>query len=155
MLNWFGIILLILVVLVAWRLWSSGSFEGAAQIFGGAAKKESKESFAFKDFQSYTITEPGNFVRVSYNDNSGDKSLLVLYNNGTLDKDGKVAKGDVQISFKIANGELDKEAANLEGVDKLSDVGKAIIKKSIDALKPRLDEKTIEAVETTLPFLKS
>ena len=175
MLNWLGLLLLILVVIIAWRLWSASYTAGS--VFGGGKKSaksddesddesdsssESKEdkkpkshesSVSYKEFQSYTITEDGHFVRASFNDNGGKQSILVLYNNGSRDKDGKITQGEIQIAFKIEDGKLDKENVKLQGVDKLDDRSREVITKALKSLKARMDDSTLKAIKDTLEWI--
>jgi len=158
--NWLGLFLLILVVVIAWLLWGAsyaGNYTGGAKSDDEKEKKDSKKSkeskFSYKEFQSYTITDDGHFVRASYNANDGDNSILVLYNNGSRDKDGKVTQGDVQIAFKISDGKLDKENVKLEGADKLDDRGKEVITKALMSLKARFDESAIKAIKDVFEWI--
>jgi Sec-independent protein translocase protein TatA len=182
MLNWLGLLLLILVVIIAWRLWAV-SYNGG-MIIGGGKKdaksddeesdtedlkehketktketkaketKETKESSAsYKEFQSYTITEDGHFVRASFNDNGGKQSILVLYNNGSRDKDGKITQGEIQIAFKIEDGKLDKENVKLQNIEKLDDHGREVITKALVSLKNRMDDATTKAIKATLEWI--
>lgn len=153
MVNLLGLLLLILVVVIAWRLWSSGVVQGSGIIGGGKKSEKVTESkLDYKEFQSYTITEDGHFVRASFSDNAGKRSILVLYNNGSRDKDGKVVQGDVQIGFKVEDGALDKENAKTEGLDKLSDHGKEVINRALESLKNRMDDATSKAIKEVLDF---
>jgi hypothetical protein len=159
--NWLGLFLLILVVVIAWQLWEAsyaGGYLGGAKSDDDDEKKDSKKSteskFSYKEFQSYTITEDGHFVRASYNANDGDNSILVLYNNGSRDKDGKITQGDVQIAFKIEAGKLDKEGVKLEGIDKIDKRGKEIITKALMSLKARFDDSTAKAIKGVLEWIE-
>lgn len=170
MVNWLGLLLLILVVIIAWRLWSSSYSAGS--VFGGAGKKAPKDadsdeepkeekkhkssesSVSYKEFQSYTITEDGHFVRASFNDHGGKQSILVLYNNGSRDKDGKVTQGEIQIAFKIEDGKIDKENVKLQGVENLDDRGRAAITKALMSLKARFDAATSAAIKSTLEWIE-
>lgn len=163
----FHVLVLIILVVIAYLLWDyfsansvKGQFEGGftsgGSIFGGdfwggaGSSLKPRES----NLHQYSYNDDSNFAKVVSNEVDGQHSVLVVYNNGKTDESGKKGKGELHIAVKAVDGVVDKERAQLDDAEKLSDEAKAIINKSMKKVKDFVDEKSHKALKKVLAFLE-